>query len=207
MSKFTVKQFAEKIRDKHPYSYDDLSDNELVRLWLEKYPNDRKHILSNTEQLDLDDEEYEEEDWDEEEEEEEESLSINSNENSNSLTWLLVIVSAAVLFFTNPSLEKHKSKTANEAMAVFKESKVYGMLNSFSFGKGDELILNSIKGGTHRNNYFLFSTTTMQLSKENETTTIGIGILGVVYIFDDAKQELKSQIDSYDSAAGLFLGS
>ncbi len=207
MTKYTTEEFADQIRCKYPNAYDDLDDETLIQLWLKKFPNDRKHILSNTEQLDLDDEEYEEEDWDEEEEEEEESLSINSNENSNSLTWLLVIVSAAVLFFTNPSLEKHKSKTANEAMAVFKESKVYGMLNSFSFGKGDELILNSIKGGTHRNNYFLFSTTTMQLSKENETTTIGIGILGVVYIFDDAKQELKSQIDSYDSAAGLFLGS
>jgi hypothetical protein len=131
----------------------------------------------------------------------------NMSTESDSSTWLFLIIAAAVLFFTNPSLEKHKDKAANEAMAVFKESKVYGMLNSFSFGKGDELILNSIKGGTHRNNYFLFSLTTMQLSKENETTTIGIGILGVVYIFDDAKQELKSQIDSYDSAAGLFLGS
>ena len=208
MSKFTVKQFAKKIRDKYPYSYDDLSDNELVRLWLEKYPNDRKHILSNAEQLDLDDEEYEEEDWDEkEEEEDEESLSMNSNENSNSLTWLLVIVSAAVLFFTNPSLEKHKTVSANDMMSILKESKTYDLMNTFSFGKGEDLLISSIKENIHRSNYFLFSLTTIYISDDKDTEVIGIGILGMVYIFDDAKQELKSKIKSYDSAAGLFLGS
>lgn len=205
MSKFTVKQFAKKIRDKYPYSYDDLSDNELLRLWLEKYPNDRKYILSNTEQLDLDDEEYEEEVWNEEEEEE--SLSINSNENSNSLTWLLVIVSAAVLFFTNPSLEKHKNVSANDMMSILKESKTYDLMNTFSLGKGEDLLISSIKEGIHRSNYFLFSLTTIYISDDKDTEVIGIGILGMVFIFDDAKQELKSKIKSYDSAAGLFFGS
>jgi hypothetical protein len=197
MSKYTISQFAKKIRDKHPGSYDDLTDNQLVNLWLEKHPKDKHFIY-------IDEDEDDEGNYEDEDDGGDEDSICND---SNTSRWVLIIISIIVLFFTNPSLEKHKDKAANEAMAVFKESKVYGMLNSFSFGKGDELILNSIKGGTHRNNYFLFSLTTMQLSKENETTTIGIGILGVVYIFDDAKQELKSQIDSYDSAAGLFLGS
>jgi hypothetical protein len=197
MSKYTISQFAKKIRDKYPGSYDDLTDNQLVNLWLEKHPKDKRFIY-------IDEDEEDEDNYEDEDDGGDEDSICND---SNTSRWVLIIISIIVLFFTNPSLEKHKDKAANEAMAVFKESKVYGMLNSFSYGKGDELILNSIKGGTHRNNYFLFSTTTMQLSKENETTTIGIGILGVVYIFDDAKQELKSQIDSYDSAAGLFLGS
>jgi hypothetical protein len=198
MTKYTIEEFADKIRRKYPNAYDDLSDNELVRLWLEKYPNDRKHILSNAEQLDLDDEEYEEE---------EESLSMNSNENSNSLTWLLVIVSAAVLFFTNPSLEKHKNVSANDMMSILKESKTYDLMNTFYFGKGEDLLISSIKGGIHRSNYFLFSLTTIYISDDKDTEVIGIGILGMVFIFDDAKQELKSKIKSYDSAAGLFFGS
>ena len=189
MKKYTIEEFADQIRSKYPSAYDDLTDNQLVSLWLEKFPKDKQLIYI-----------------DEEDEDDDDGYEDNISNDSNTGTWALIIISIIVLFFTNPSLEKHKDKTAIEAMAVFKESKVFGILNSFSFGKGDEIILNSIKGGTHRNNYLLFSTTTMQLSEENKSTTIGIGILGMVYIFDDAKQELKSQIDSYDSAAGLFLG-
>jgi hypothetical protein len=187
MSKYTISQFAKKIRNKYPGAYDDLTDSQLVNLWLEKYPKD-KHFINKDD--DDDDNEYED----------------NKSNASNTGSWALIIISIIVLIFTNPSLEKHKDKTANEAMAVFKESKVYEVFNSFSFGTGNELILNFIKGGTHRNNYFLFSTTTIQLSEENESTTIGIGILGVVYIFDDAKQELKNLIETYDSVGNLFLG-
>lgn len=191
MSKYTISQFAKKIRNKYPGAYDDLTDNQLVNLWLEKYPKDNHFInIDDDDNDDDDDNEYDD----------------NTSNDSNTGRWALIIISIIVLIFTNPSLEKHKDKTANEAMAVFKESKVYEILKSFSFGKEDELILNFIKGGTHRNNYLLFSTTTMQLSEENESATIGIGILGVVYIFDDAKQELKSLIDSYDSVGNLFLG-
>jgi len=42
---FTVKQFADKIRIKYPNVYDDISDNELVELWLKKFPNDKEYII------------------------------------------------------------------------------------------------------------------------------------------------------------------
>lgn len=200
MSKYTTKQFAKKIRDKYPGAYDDLRDNQLVNLWLEKYPNDR-HFISIDE-----DEGYEEEEFDDEDDNSN-KYKKNMSTESNSFTWLLVIIAAAVLFFTNPSLEKHRNVTATEAMSIFKESKVFGIIKSFTLGKGDELLMSSIKGGIHRNNYFLFSLTTLKSSDDNDSKIIGIGILGMVYIFDDAKQEFKSQIESYDSAAGLFLGS
>jgi hypothetical protein len=44
MKKYTVSEFADKIRDKYPNAYDDLSDVELVKIWLRKYPNYEKFI-------------------------------------------------------------------------------------------------------------------------------------------------------------------
>jgi hypothetical protein len=41
MKKYTVKEFANEIRTKHPGSYDDLSDEKLVELWLKKFPDDK----------------------------------------------------------------------------------------------------------------------------------------------------------------------
>jgi hypothetical protein len=38
--RFTIKEFALKIRNLNPGDSDNLSDEELVRLWLEKNPND-----------------------------------------------------------------------------------------------------------------------------------------------------------------------
>jgi hypothetical protein len=38
--KYTTEEFAKKIREIYPGDYDDLSDYELVTLWLKKYPND-----------------------------------------------------------------------------------------------------------------------------------------------------------------------
>jgi hypothetical protein len=45
MKKFTVEQFAHKIRKKYPNVYDDILDTELVDLWIKKYPNDKEHII------------------------------------------------------------------------------------------------------------------------------------------------------------------
>jgi hypothetical protein len=46
--KFTVKEFAQEIRKLFPRDYDDLSDDELVTLWLKKYPEDAKKLDPNT---------------------------------------------------------------------------------------------------------------------------------------------------------------
>ena len=44
MKKFTIPEFAAKIRNKYPNSYDDLQDKELVQLWVKKYPADNEFI-------------------------------------------------------------------------------------------------------------------------------------------------------------------
>jgi hypothetical protein len=40
MKKYNLKEFANEIRTKHPSSYDDLTDEKLVELWLKKFPED-----------------------------------------------------------------------------------------------------------------------------------------------------------------------
>jgi hypothetical protein len=47
MKQFTKTQFANKIRMKHPGSYEDLSDEKLVELWLKKFPNDSYKVIDN----------------------------------------------------------------------------------------------------------------------------------------------------------------
>ena len=45
MNKQSKKNFANKIRSNNPGSYDDLSDDELIQLWLKKFPNDKEKII------------------------------------------------------------------------------------------------------------------------------------------------------------------
>lgn len=42
--KYTVKEFAKEIRNLYPSDYDDLTDENLVELWIKKFPNDREKI-------------------------------------------------------------------------------------------------------------------------------------------------------------------
>jgi hypothetical protein len=44
MKKLTIKQFADRIREKYPKKYDDLSDNDLVFKWLKVYHLEVKYI-------------------------------------------------------------------------------------------------------------------------------------------------------------------
>jgi hypothetical protein len=48
--KVSIKKFAKNIREDYPGDYDDLMDDELVELWLRKYPEDRNKIKSNSNQ-------------------------------------------------------------------------------------------------------------------------------------------------------------
>jgi hypothetical protein len=45
MTRVTKNKFANEIRTKHPGSYDDLTDEKLVELWLKKFPEDRDKII------------------------------------------------------------------------------------------------------------------------------------------------------------------
>jgi hypothetical protein len=48
--KYTITEFARGIRNRFPGDYDDLMDDELVELWLRKYPEDRNKIKTNSNQ-------------------------------------------------------------------------------------------------------------------------------------------------------------
>ena len=47
--KYSIEEFAEEIRKLFPGDYGDLKDNDLVELWLKKYPQDAAKIALNTE--------------------------------------------------------------------------------------------------------------------------------------------------------------
>jgi hypothetical protein len=46
--KYTKSEFAQEIRRLYPNDYNDLSDKDLVSLWLNKFPNDKGKIKSST---------------------------------------------------------------------------------------------------------------------------------------------------------------
>ena len=46
--KYTINEFAREIRNLFPGNYDDLSDSDLVRLWLRKYPQDIEKVEVTT---------------------------------------------------------------------------------------------------------------------------------------------------------------
>jgi len=72
MKKYTTSEFATYLRTKYPGSYDDLSDDELVRLWLKKYPKQMDKIM--------------------------ESDSTNKNEGTNLSFWVGVIIIGVIVF-------------------------------------------------------------------------------------------------------------
>ena len=45
MKQYTKSEFANHIRSQYPGSYDDLSDDKLMKLWLKKFPNDTDKII------------------------------------------------------------------------------------------------------------------------------------------------------------------
>ena len=126
---------------------------------------------------------------------------------SNSFTWLLVIIVAAVLFFTNPSLEKHQTEFGEIITEVITETKIE---ESLFFLGGKEGVRNLIISGVNRNNYLIISFTTyttFTISDESSPKIVGIGVLGKVYIFNDVKQKLISIINAINSGSKSFLGS
>lgn len=198
----SVEEFAEELRKKFPESYNDLNDKDLVELWVKKFPEDKKNI--NFSQV-----HYQEEE--------------TSNENCNgfkkmfvlilnknfiyilTMKWIILFIVCVVLFYTNPSLESHKVIGSKEIITVLKDAKLDGVIALF--GGGEEFLIDTFKSGIHRRNYYLFSLTEMSLSIDEDSTpqVIGIGILNQVYIFPEAKQELKSQIDMLVSGAKMLF--
>jgi hypothetical protein len=118
------------------------------------------------------------------------------------MKWIILILGAA-LFLTNPSLKEHKQAISDVTKEVIKETKIDGIINLF--GNGEDLLIKAIQSETKRDNYYLFSLTKIKIDNESSPIIIGIGILGEVYIFDDVKQELISQIELFKSGAGSLF--
>ena len=47
MKKYTKSQFAKNIRNKYPGYYDNLSDDKLIKIWLEKFPKQQENIIES----------------------------------------------------------------------------------------------------------------------------------------------------------------
>lgn len=108
------------------------------------------------------------------------------------------IVAVAILVLalaTNPTVEKHR-----DAVKENVEAKV-----SNNLGNDDNLLKRTFKAASdiitptvlnnsiNRKNYFLFSITTLKLG--GSTSTIGVGLFGMVFVnkeaFDKIKQKTK----------------
>ena len=176
MKQFTKTQFANKIRTKYPGSYEDLSDDKLVKLWVRKYPNDEEFIIND-----------------------------NMESNSNSLKWPLIIILGLILFLTNPSLSKHKVAVANEGMGILKETKLDGIFELFGGGEEftDNLFKSSTR---RQNYFLFSLTEFDMGEDYGGSSVIGIGAFGYVYIFPQVREEILSQIETLKSGANMFLG-
>ena len=113
-----------------------------------------------------------------------------------------LLILGAVLFFTNPSIEKHKEEVGNEcAEIILNEVNPNGESNIF-IDYGKNIMVELIESAVNRNNFYLFSLSEVKLPTESRSRTIGIGILGYVYVFPDAKKELKSRFKQLKSSIG-----
>ncbi len=119
------------------------------------------------------------------------------------LTLILSLFVALVLILTNPKEEEHKSavKTKFHALLtkMIKDRSPESGLGS-DLGAGLGALVGSyavdrlVDTGISRTNLLLFSLTRMQ--SEKETKTIGVGVLGSVYLTSKFDEIVSGQSDS-----------
>lgn len=51
MTKKNTSEFAFEIRSKYPNTYNDIEDEELVKLWLKKFPTDKSKVIVSEQQV------------------------------------------------------------------------------------------------------------------------------------------------------------
>jgi len=179
--KYTIKEFAQKIRNQHPGKYSNVSDTELINKYLKQFPNAREKIDFGSPR----------------------SFNIktapnthsSSESNSSYLGWIVLLVLGVLLAITNPDESKH----VREASAVFRRSLNKNLNNSDG---SLESSLGSMFGGVlidglsgyviSRNNYIFFSTTKISIMGKEQV--IGFGILGNVFISDKVADEADNLI-------------
>jgi len=115
--------------------------------------------------------------------------------------WIIAIslVVALLLTFTNPSQEDHRqaletkfieniqAKLANQTETTSEIGQTFGLAMATAF------IGKIIDSTVTRNNWILFSTT--EITIEGKTKTIGVGILGNVYLSSKVDESLSEGLN------------
>jgi hypothetical protein len=166
MKQYTEKEFANNIRSKYPGSYDDLSDVDLVELWLKKFPRDRNKVIPDL-----------------------------KDESNGSYGWILFLILLAVMFFTNPSAMKHRSAVNESVQGILgnKVEKYEFLKNLMDNDYVKNLIEAGLNTNVKRTNYFIFSLTEIKFD-DSDYTIIGVGAFGYVHIFSQFEDELENML-------------
>ena len=134
-----------------------------------------------------------------------ESIRIAENKNSNSsvIKTILIVGSIILLALTNPKENEHKEKLTNTFTRSLSNNTDYGDLgsggleslgSSLGLALGDSFISIIMSSLISVENYVLFSLT--KVNVEQKSKTIGIGVLGNVYIFNEATRIIEESTKS-----------
>jgi len=123
------------------------------------------------------------------------------------MKFIIAIAIMAILYASNPDLLTHqnavkvkisnliKKQISSEKSTNSNEQAGKFVLGLFGEGIADEAVKEFIK----RKDYFFFSLTTFEFN--GNETTIGVGLLGNVFITDELEKELNN--DTYRSISEL----
>lgn len=103
--------------------------------------------------------------------------------------YIIIALSAIVLILSNPSERKYKQKFTSLLMEKVNKDTPTDELNAGAQAIAIGFINSIIDNVVYRNNYILFST--CEVTWLGETKTIGVGALGMVFIYDAAINEVK----------------
>jgi len=148
--KYSIKEFANQIRNLYPNDYNDLTDEKLVELWLKKYPNDISKInLIQTETVRYISKE--------------EPINSNNSNNNSYIKYVIIAIICFIAFKTNPTSKdfidagveqygKKSGNTGNDTLisglaGAFFENNVnrtdFYVCSYFDFKIDDSLITNT----------------------------------------------------------------
>lgn len=173
--KYTVKEFAREIRKIYPNDYDDLSDRNLVDLWLKKYPNDIQKVdLNQSGQSEI------------------------QNRRGGAFKYFLLIIILVVAFFSKPNFRDHKNSLIDKVLlpVVDNAGSELGIkgLSSLSFLGMD--VRTGIKEYLDNSEDIVFKDYYLISMTEYDGQTITYGAFGTVYIPPQVKHELNKKMKS-----------
>jgi len=128
------------------------------------------------------------------------------------MRYILLIALLIILYSSNPGIETHQNAVKVKISNVIKQQVSFEksknnteqasklLLDLFGVGLADQ----SVKEFVKRKDYFFFSLTIFEFN--GNETTIGVGLLGNVFISDEFEKELNNKINkiksSFDNSKG-----